>query len=421
MWTKTHSLEIDTELGAQQRQLVAEFGNVLLLCFIMLSLESKPVRHYFVTDGRLAIMFGSGTQVLAQVEVGPLGYAPGSYDVEREITCTTEIRQRMASVCGCRGHSFYLRNSEHLCRYIFSGSWLSKQVFTEGLITIAFKAHAKVEIPAAVNTLPVELKNALARRTVYQGGPGFIRFKATKSILSGQEAKGAYNVVLLGPTGVGKSHLVNMLYNQTVSRSATSVSSVTRNMRITQGTATVLGQTRDVNVIDTIGFCDSELSPSDVMNTVKQHLTSIYYDIDKVVLVCAAGRLEQQQQAAIRQIMEWLRYTDNKVNFVLVYNKCDGLDEAQREDLLGQACEKLHLDTSSSLPVKPTPCLPSTTLKGQTQNRITDLALQVAVGFPPNANYASVTEDHLAYLDAVFHTNGKRLKVDTSWFGCAVM
>mmetsp|Transcript_70886 Transcript_70886/g.211349 ORF Transcript_70886/g.211349 Transcript_70886/m.211349 type:complete len:88 (+) Transcript_70886:474-737(+) len=80
---------------------------------------------------------------------------------------------------------------------------------------------------------------------------GFIKYRAATTVLSEREATNAFNVVLLGPTGCGKSNLINVLYNMTVCPSVASVSSVTRSMRITQGMTTVLGQRRPVNVIHT--------------------------------------------------------------------------------------------------------------------------------------------------------------------------
>uniref|UniRef100_A0A7S4QBB8 AIG1-type G domain-containing protein n=1 Tax=Alexandrium monilatum TaxID=311494 RepID=A0A7S4QBB8_9DINO len=419
-WKKPHNLEVDEDLQEKQRPFIADFGKDLTLCWLAHTLQGKRVRHYFVTDGTLMMEFGDGRKVTGSVEVKPLSYKAGSYEVEKEFQFTKEVRQRMEVVCGSQNHSFCLRNSEHMCKYIITGSWVSRQVFPEGLIMSAFRSYMGGKPPVEINTLPVDLKPEVVMKTLYTGMTGFIKYRRAKTPLTEREASEAFNVVLLGPTGCGKSNLINVLYNKTVCPSVASLSSVTRNMRITQGTTTVLGRQRPVNVIDTIGFCDSEMSPSEVMASVQQHLKANFFEIDKIVLVCA-GRLEAEQEAAMRQIMDWLRYSEgqNRFNFVLVYNKCDGLDETQREELLAQMCGRLKLATSSLL-VSPTPCLPSTTLKGQTQNRITDLPLQVAVGFPPNASYASVTEDHLAYLDAVFHTHGGRLKVDPA-SGCAVL
>jgi len=53
-------------------------------------------------------------------------------------------------------------------------------------------------------------------------------------------------------------------------------------------------------------------------------------------------------------------------------------------------------------------------MKGQTKNRVSDLPLQVAVGFPPSASYETIEKDYMAYLDTIFHTYDGRVRVDPS-------
>jgi len=121
-WKKPHALQVDRELHEKQRPLIARFGKDLSLCWSTRMLEGKPVRHYFVTDGKLIMAFADGVKVAGSVEVKSLSYKVGSYQVEKMVECTNEVRQRMEVVCGGCNHSYCLRNSEHLCKYIISGS-----------------------------------------------------------------------------------------------------------------------------------------------------------------------------------------------------------------------------------------------------------------------------------------------------------
>ena len=62
-----------------------------------------------------------------------------------------------------------------------------------------------------------------------------------------------FNLVLIGPTGAGKSTLINNLFNLTVSETAGSSESVTREVKFYQGSFNIQRQIRSVNIIDTLG------------------------------------------------------------------------------------------------------------------------------------------------------------------------
>ena len=72
----------------------------------------------------------------------------------------------------------------------------------------------------------------------------------------------AYNVVILGPTGSGKSNIINNLFNLTVCETGGSAQSVTRQVTFHQGSHRLWEQNLDtgeilkmrkINIIDTIG------------------------------------------------------------------------------------------------------------------------------------------------------------------------
>ena len=110
-----------------------------------------------------------------------------------------------------------------------------------------------------------------------------------------------YNILFLGPTGAGKSNLINMMFNQKVVESAASAVSITRHLAFIQGTCTYLRESttekKELTVIDTIGFCDSIYSPEQILSLIKSGLQTNLVHLDKVVVVCS-GRIEATQAKA---------------------------------------------------------------------------------------------------------------------------
>eukprot|EP00928_Gymnodinium_smaydae_P034347 TRINITY_DN24360_c1_g5_i1.p1 TRINITY_DN24360_c1_g5~~TRINITY_DN24360_c1_g5_i1.p1 ORF type:complete len:444 (-),score=56.58 TRINITY_DN24360_c1_g5_i1:458-1789(-) len=423
-WGKPHSLKIDIVLRDQQIPLLCFFQKTLYLCYRWKDFNRIAVRHYFVTDRKQLIQFGEGDSVTAAVEI-----CADHYDnvyTEKEVKFNDAVRMRMLNVCGARGHSLALRNSEHFAKYIASGSWVSHQMFPGAPLHQQLLKHMDCETRKLINALPVEIDNIRSRvlRPVFRKGKGFLEYVVTKSIVADAEVNNACNVLVLGPTGSGKSNIINLLFNKQVCASAFSACSVTRHMQIIQARAPseklkwAYGE--NVNVIDSIGFCDSELSPEEVLSLVKQHIKSTFLHIDKVVIVCASGRFEQGQRQSIQNIMKWLNYKDYPYNFALVLNKADLIDEQDREMHLAEVCGMLGM-CHSNIIVKDSPyILPSTIMKGHSQNSVDSVPLRIATGFPPDAEYAQVEDDLHHLLDVLFvMKKSTRIPIDPS--RCALL
>eukprot|EP00929_Paragymnodinium_shiwhaense_P114057 TRINITY_DN8237_c0_g1_i2.p1 TRINITY_DN8237_c0_g1~~TRINITY_DN8237_c0_g1_i2.p1 ORF type:complete len:429 (-),score=91.94 TRINITY_DN8237_c0_g1_i2:335-1621(-) len=414
VWTRPHSLNVDEELRKLQLPRLEAFKDKLFYCYVPIQLEGHPSRHYFVTDGSQLIEFHhyfiSTSLVDAAVEVRPDGYQGKDVRTLKEFDFSSDIQDRMAQVCGARGHSYCLRNSEHLAKFVMTGSWVSAAVFPDGYLMTVFSGYLSDRERMLLNTPPEELRKTQEIRPLYGPCKAFVEFRGYRTVLSEFEADRGYNVLVLGPTGSGKSNLINLCFNKTVCSSSSSANSVTRHMQITHGLAPIYGrEQRAVHIIDSIGFCDSELSPAEVVKIIKQSVKATFLHIDRVVMVCS-GRLEKTQETAMRKFMSWLQYDKHPFNFSFVYSKADGLSEEEKDQNLATVCNRLgaHIHT---LKVDPS-LAPSARLRTSQRGRpVNAVDLGVALGFPPSAGYKEVENDHHRLVDVMFIPAEGRIRV----------
>ena len=104
-----------------------------------------------------------------------------------------------------------------------------------------------------INTLPRELEEkAPSQEILYQtiANSHEVKYYNDASKLTDAE-KGCYNVVVLGPTGCGKSTIVNQIFNKSVCPTGANAFSVTREIRFYHGRCERLKKM--INIIDTVG------------------------------------------------------------------------------------------------------------------------------------------------------------------------
>ena len=110
------------------------------------------------------------------------------------------------------------------------------------------------------------------------------------------------------------------------------------------GTRQVRNRTETVNIIDTVGFCDTVMTTKAVLDVVKSfiatNLEGLY--IDKVIFICA-GRIEKAHVESIKTFLSWLRYEKHPRNFVFIYNKVDSLTDSEKQANLGHMAALLNV------------------------------------------------------------------------------
>ena len=145
-----------------------------------------------------------------------------------------------------------------------------------------------------------------------------------------------------------------------------------------------------INVIDTIGLCDTVMQKNEVFNLIKDKLRISLLHIDRVVIVCS-GRLEKNHQIEIKQFMKWLRYKEYVTNFALIYNKCDGMEEGKALKNLSEVCDMLGMNPTATIDCiksRPTP-------------------LVISTGFPPCASFQDINNEILRLQETILLPNYK--------------
>ncbi|CAE7798327.1 ileS, partial [Symbiodinium sp. CCMP2456] len=415
-WAADHCLQINVERRDRQLQSVGKFGEQLHVCWSMCTQDGIRYQHFFVTDLVHTMEFlTTGLQVHSNALGAP-------YYVDVSFTKTHEVEHRMKQVCGSMAYSVSLRNCEHLARFIHSGSWVSYQMLQGSYLGSTFVQYMMDEHLKKSNCLPVELQAEVARRPLYSSRDyaGLLRYESSPRGLSRADHD-AFNVLVVGPSGCGKSRLINLLFNCDVTESKGAAHSVTREMTVLSGQGKIRDSFRKVNIIDTIGLCDSHISASMVLELIKSSLRVNFAYIDQVVVICS-GRIEAIHTENIKQILEWLRYKDYKYSFTFVYNKADLLTTAEREMGVINMCQSLQVQRIVAR------WAPGCIVAGDVIRRsieprpgLLTRAKCVATGFPAGQEPEQVIEEMCKVVDSAFSIVDiqQRIPVQESW--CAIL
>ena len=256
----------------------------------------------------------------------------------------------------CRNYSLCLRNCEHVANYVATGHWVSVQMNPDGIIFHYFQDYLHSTVRSLINQPPAPIRyledGPATATTVYSFVESTYNYKRVDYVLDHDEE--TCNLLVLGPTGAGKSHIINTIFNRQIVSSHASMRSVTKDVTFIRGDANLMTakglQKRGVILIDTVGFCDTELSNTQVLSIVEERVNASMRRIHLVIFVLPQ-RLERVHVICIKKMMKWLKYDVYPGNFFFIINKCDGLPVDTRDRLISETKSLLSL-TAESLATK---------------------------------------------------------------------
>ena len=335
-------------------------GTVLSLCFknVQTPFEHKSYFIQIALDGVCWVLRFAAPQDLKSRGRVILETTQRQYEgitVEKSFPATAETLKRLNNVLSATNFSYVLRNSEHLARYIVEGYWHSLQLKRDGEMRELFAPILGPEHLRLVASLPSDL---LAKEAPVDFTPLFDNFEMINynRFVSVEDFKlkdDAYNILIVGPTGTGKSTLTNIFFNARVSKTADRKAvSVTRTFQVVDGTYKCEdNRCINVKVVDTMGLCDLFVEDKEAVQLLTGPILTEHSKIDKVVIVLSETPITEVHKLAIKDLLKKLSYQNNKDNFVFLYNKTEGLDESTKKELLVKMGKELGVDVDHKIAV----------------------------------------------------------------------
>ena len=314
VWKKKHSLDA-VNVPKEEDENIENLSETLFLCYNKNVFTGKFKKDYFITDKNVFIRYRNGEINRLHISIDTL--AESSYHIEEKFYKTKAVVERIKQIKGFSNFSLTFRNTEHVCRFILSGVWVSYQMTEEGVLRKIFEKYLiKPEHSAKkklLNVLPennfVKLEDSKLHRIFKEDKrKNYVSYKSEHDYLQ-EKSTESYNIVFIGPSGAGKRPLINHLFNKYV---LPPVKPLTRKCLYIQGTY----QAKPVCIVNTIGLNGEDLDPDQIislnMDSFKENLSHI----DKIVVI-ASERIELEQKNPSKKLLVFSILKKNETNFSL--------------------------------------------------------------------------------------------------------
>jgi len=334
-----HSLDIQQSTQAQEHTIIDQMASHAHVFTIDRELFGLKYEHWYISDGTYILEFDGDDIYNARVTVHQkqLPYRTVASD-GLQFDFTPAAKQRAKKIIGATNYSLMLRNCEHVVTYIVHGAWRSLQTAPTAPIYKFFQAMFMGHVARLCNTLPEELQVTFMVRNT-QRNPRLTQiaqYICSKPICD--PGKAHKNVLVVGPTGTGKSDLINLLFNQTVVESRASLTSVTAHINFVLGTDSAMQR---ITIADTIGLCDTTLSVDEVLRLIKHSIKNNLVNIHKVLFLLPK-RLTGNEVDACNKVIEMLHLNNHTLRVLFLINQTGSLSDTEKINLVGQVGQVLE-------------------------------------------------------------------------------
>ena len=337
-WEENHLAVFDEEYRKDSLETLNTINENTPLCIAHSTnstISGLVYQHWFIMtkNGMNFIEFNSFDFNYKNARVN-INKALRDKTIKNDFRLTEEVRQRIGHVLGMKNFSLCLRNSEHVANYIYKGEWYSSQV--ESFINVFKRPMGKNE--KFINKFPSRIKPNVHledNKKIYEfiSDEEIQLFKPVQLHYYLDKNQSTYNVLMLGPTGSGKSRLINVLFNRDIVESKSSLDLVTKEVyyiTANKPNDQTLANYNQMILIDTIGVCDQD---GNISETIKGRACEDFNSIDVVLVVIQTQRLSIEVEMNIKKLLDWLKYTEYYQRFVFVITKSGELQETQTSRL----------------------------------------------------------------------------------------
>ena len=147
-------------------------------------------------------------------------------------------------------------------------------------------------------------------------------------------------IMFFGPSGHGKSRLINYLLGEDVFTSDINLNSVTAEIQLVE--VQLNSEEHSINkkyvFVDTQGLCDTKVSDKSIIDRYKKGINNanIRY-VNRIIIVLEQGRITEETRNSINFLIKTFDLLDyqRKINVLIVITKCDGIKK-EKIDYLKQ-------------------------------------------------------------------------------------
>ncbi len=392
-----HNLKFDRSIRAANLYILENIkdGDDIYLTYTNSNWGGIDYQHWFVTDRTHFIEFGSSAidiyKARVVINTNPRYNYP--LDIQKGALVKKmgqDVRDRVRHVLGMVNYSLCLRNCEHVANYIFRGRWVSSQMDSDiGELLKIFRSYMMGDQIRLINTFPSCIRPHIFNDKEANKLYSFIddNYIATRFDYYLDSAEDTYNILVVGPTGAGKSHLINVFFNQAICESEVSHHSVTREIYFIRGRGLVFDcpqnkyVERNIVVADTIGLCETDWADARIIDLIKARVCSNFKSIDAIYIVFRADRLQKEHVANIKKILHWLNYAkeNNFLRFQFVGTYADYLTNEKKDSLRKEATQIFGLKNTGRFVIP-------------TNEKFQSL---VYTGFPPEETLNNMTKERV--------------------------